>query len=70
MSSKKYVVYPKLNNKKLSKTFDDPKVALKWAKEGLDYGEEFVYYKGKKVSWEDAFIGNLVIIGKGEILNV
>ena len=52
MSSKKYVVYPNLNNKEDAQTFDDPKVALKWAKEGLDYGEEFVYYKGKKESWE------------------
>ena len=51
-------------------TFDDPKVALKWCKEGLGYGQEFAYCKLKNETWEDAFIGNLVAIGKGEIINV
>jgi len=67
---KKYIIYPNLNNKEDIKTFDDPRIALQWAKEGLSYGNEFSYYKGKRESWEDAFIGNLVIIGKGKVINV
>ena len=70
ITKKKYNIYPNLNNKENVKTFDDPQTALKWAKEGLEYGQEFAYFKGKKESWEDAFIGNLVAIGKGEIINV
>ena len=67
---KTYNVYPNLNNKENVQTFDDPKVALKWCKEGLEYVQEFSYCKLKNETWEDAFIGNLVAIGKGEIINV
>ena len=67
---KTYNVYPNLNNKENVQTFDDPKVALKWCKEGLGYGQEFAYCKLKNENWEDAIIGNMVGIGKGEIINV